>query len=67
MEAENSTIVVDSEWEAKDNFIKATDKLGKEVKLEDVNVTGKVDTSKVGKYDVTYEYGGMKTVVTVTV
>ncbi|WP_415674409.1 BspA family leucine-rich repeat surface protein, partial [Vagococcus fessus] len=67
VEAENSTIVVDSKWEAKDNFIKATDKLGVEVKLEDVNVTGKVDTSTVGKYDVIYEYGGVSTVITVTV
>ncbi|WP_415674415.1 bacterial Ig-like domain-containing protein, partial [Vagococcus fessus] len=67
IEAKPSTITVGSTWKAEDNFIKLTDKLGKEVAFSEVKVIGTVDTSKIGEYDVTYEYEGVSTVITVTV
>ncbi|WP_415674416.1 bacterial Ig-like domain-containing protein, partial [Vagococcus fessus] len=67
MEAANSTIVVGSEWHAKDNFVQATDKLGNDVSLDKVKVNGMVDTSKPGEYQISYSYEGMSIRVTVTV
>ena len=48
----NSTSV----WSPKDNFISATDQDGKPLDIKQVDVTGSVDTTKPGKYDITYSY-----------
>ena len=48
----NSTSV----WSPKDNFISATDQDGKPLDIKQVDVTGSVDTTKPGKYEITYSY-----------
>jgi len=63
----DSTISVGTNWQPVDNFVKATDKKGNPVAFDQVTVTGTVDTSKVGDYDVTYENQGQKAQVTVHV
>lgn len=50
----DTVIYVGEKWEEKDNFVSATDRYGKQLNLSDLTVTGEVDTSKVGSYDVTY-------------
>ncbi|UQU60781.1 BspA family leucine-rich repeat surface protein [Lactococcus petauri] len=68
-----SVVVHDSEltigdvWSAEDNFDYALDKDGKPVEFKDITVTGEVDTSKAGTYDIIYSYDGMKFIATVTV
>ncbi|WP_421000218.1 bacterial Ig-like domain-containing protein [Carnobacterium maltaromaticum] len=63
----DSTIYVDSPWTAADNFISATDKNGNSIELAQVTVSGTVDTTTPGEYDVTYNYGGQSTTIKVTV
>ncbi|MDT2740971.1 bacterial Ig-like domain-containing protein [Lactococcus garvieae] len=63
----DSILYVGDKWSAEDNFDFALDKDGKPVDFKDITVTGEVDTSKAGTYDVTYSYDGMESVATVTV
>ncbi|MGX7149882.1 bacterial Ig-like domain-containing protein [Enterococcus ureasiticus] len=56
----DSTIFVGTNWTPADNFVEATDKTGKPVAFDQITVTGSVDTSKVGDYEVTYENQGQK-------
>ncbi|ALS02745.1 peptidase [Enterococcus silesiacus] len=56
----DSTISVGTTWTPADNFVEATDKTGKPVAFDQITVTGTVDTSKVGDYEVTYENQGQK-------
>ncbi|MFZ4870774.1 bacterial Ig-like domain-containing protein [Enterococcus entomosocium] len=65
--AKDSTIYVGDKWEASDNFISATDKTGKEVVLKDVIVSGTVDTTKAGQYEVLYQNGNVSSIAVVTV
>lgn len=63
----DSTISVGTTWSPADNFVSATDKTGKPVAFDQIAVTGTVDTSKVGDYEVTYENQGQKDQVIVHV
>ncbi|MDR2976261.1 MAG: bacterial Ig-like domain-containing protein, partial [Streptococcaceae bacterium] len=67
IEAKDSTIYVGDTWSAEDNFVKATDKKGTNVDFKEVTVSGTVDTTQVGDYDITYSYGGKDNKVTVHV
>ena len=67
IDAHDSTIYVGDAWKAEDNFDSATDKDGNPIDFSKVNVTGTVDNTKPGKYDITYEFNGVSKTVTVTV
>ncbi|WP_348920182.1 BspA family leucine-rich repeat surface protein [Enterococcus rotai] len=56
IQAINSTIKMGESWQAEDNFQGATDKTGAQMDFKNITVTGDVDTSKVGEYEVTYSY-----------
>ena len=58
LKAKDSTLTAGPKttWNAQDNFVNATDAAGKPVKLADVKVTGSVDPTKAGTYQVTYSY-----------
>ncbi|WP_207695877.1 hypothetical protein DOK67_0002893 [Enterococcus sp. DIV0212c] len=53
----SSAIKVGDKWNPEDNFDGATDKAGGLVEFKDIKVTGVVDTSKVGEYEIIYSYG----------
>ncbi|MGX7243746.1 bacterial Ig-like domain-containing protein [Enterococcus quebecensis] len=65
--AKNSTIYVGTNWKPEDNFTGATDKEGNAVSFDQISVTGSVDTSKVGEYDITYHNQGKEITVIVYV
>lgn len=67
VEAHDSTIPLNSQWEAKDNFDGALDEEGNSLSYDQVTVTGKVDTSKAGDYPITYTYKNATKTITVTV
>lgn len=67
IKAHDSTIYVDDQWNAEDNFDSALDNFGKPVSFSDVNVEGTVDVSKVGVYPVTYTFDGESVTVNITV
>ncbi|MFT8571106.1 MAG: bacterial Ig-like domain-containing protein, partial [Leuconostoc pseudomesenteroides] len=58
VETKNSTLIAgpNTKWVAGDNFVSATDQNGSSIELKDVQVSGSVDTTKAGKYSVTYSY-----------
>lgn len=63
----DSTLNVGDEWKAEDNFDSALDKEGNPVAFKDVKVTGEVDTSKTGIYEVIYSYEGVNSKASITV
>ena len=63
----DSELYTGENWTAKDNFDSATDRDGKPVDFEDINATGTVDTTKAGKYEVTYSYHGIESKALITV
>lgn len=72
LDAKDSSIVASSntKWSPKDNLISVTDQDGKPVDISQVSVTGTVNTTKPGKYDITYSYTdlqGNKVSKTITV
>ena len=56
--AKDSTLVAgpDTKWNAADNFVSATDADGNGIDFKSVNVSGSVDPTKPGDYEVTYSY-----------
>ncbi|MGA3557959.1 bacterial Ig-like domain-containing protein, partial [Lactiplantibacillus plantarum] len=54
----DSTLVAgpNTTWSAADNFVSATDADGKALSLTDLKVSGSVDPTKAGRYEVTYSY-----------
>lgn len=50
----DSTIYIGDEWKPADNFLEARDRDGQALALDALEVTGKVDNQKVGKYQITY-------------
>ncbi|CAJ1227818.1 bacterial Ig-like domain-containing protein [Lactiplantibacillus xiangfangensis] len=58
LDAKNAPIIAgpESTWNAKDNFVNATDAAGKTISLADVTVTGTVNPNQAGDYKVTYTY-----------
>ncbi|WP_430600276.1 hypothetical protein IGI84_002018 [Enterococcus sp. DIV0008] len=65
--AKDSTIYEGDDWQAADNFVSAKDKDGKELEFADITVSGTVDTSKAGRYEVVYRNGKTETTATITV
>ncbi|OJG66797.1 LPXTG-domain-containing protein cell wall anchor domain [Enterococcus moraviensis] len=63
----DSTIYVGDSWQEADNFVSATDKYGKNVPIQDVTVTGNVDTTKPAVYEVVYGSGKLKETAKITV
>ncbi|WP_413537093.1 bacterial Ig-like domain-containing protein [Carnobacterium divergens] len=63
----NSTLYVGDHWQAEDNFISATDQAGNALGINDLTVTGSVDTSKAGVYQVTYSHGSQSQTATIIV
>ncbi|MBO0468970.1 bacterial Ig-like domain-containing protein [Enterococcus sp. DIV0242_7C1] len=53
---QDSSIQVGDTWKAADNFISAFDKNGKLLDFSEIKVTGEVDTTKEGEYEVSYSY-----------
>ncbi|AUJ30854.1 hypothetical protein BSQ49_04310 [Liquorilactobacillus hordei] len=58
MDAKDSTLVAgpNTSWSAGDNFVDAKDADGNKVDLANITVSGNVDTTKAGSYEVTYSY-----------
>ena len=58
IDTKDSTLVAgpNTTWNAADNFVSATDANGKDLSLADLKVSGSVDPTKAGSYDVTYSY-----------
>lgn len=69
LDVKDLTIYVGDKWEAKDNFVSAKDKDGKELTVKDIAVTGadKVNTAKTGTYKVIYTNAGITKTATITV
>ncbi|WP_076631565.1 immunoglobulin-like domain-containing protein [Lactiplantibacillus plantarum] len=58
IDTKDSTLVAgpSTTWKAADNFVSATDEAGSVLKLSDITVSGTVDPTKAGRYEVTYSY-----------
>lgn len=67
IDVKDATIAVGDNWQAEDNFVSATDKAGNDVAFEEIEVTGEVNPSKAGRYDITYAYEGLNKTAVVTV
>ncbi|PTM23290.1 hypothetical protein DA798_04325 [Lactobacillus sp. PFC-70] len=63
----DSTIFVGTPWTPADNFVSAETDSGTSIPLDKLTVESNVDTSKAGKYTVTYRYGSEVETATVTV
>ncbi|EOI00751.1 bacterial surface protein 26-residue [Enterococcus haemoperoxidus ATCC BAA-382] len=63
----DSSIKVGDPWKAEDNFKNATDKDGAQVNFKELTVIGTVDTSKAGRYEITYAYDKISSTVVVLV
>ncbi|WP_438739677.1 bacterial Ig-like domain-containing protein [Enterococcus sp. DIV1083b] len=63
----DSELYTGEQWEAKDNFDSATDRDGSSVDFGDITVTGTVDTTQAGKYEVIYGYHGVESKAIITV
>lgn len=60
LDAKDTTVIAGpkTSWTAADNFVSAADADGKQLSINDVQVSGEVDTTKTGDYQVTYTYTG---------
>lgn len=65
--AHDSILYINDNWNAADNFDSARDKDGNSVSFDDVQVTGSVDTTQAGTYTITYAYDGLTKTIQVTV
>ena len=63
----DSELYTGENWTAKDNFDSATDRDGSSVAFGDITVTGTVDTTQAGKYEVSYGYHGVESKALITV
>lgn len=63
----DSSIKIGDTWTAKDNFVSATNKDGNATTIDNVTITGTVDTSKAGTNSVTYSIDGATKTATITV
>ncbi|EOD5840787.1 BspA family leucine-rich repeat surface protein [Listeria monocytogenes] len=64
---QDSILMVGDTWNPRDNFLDATDTAGNPVSGSSITVTGSVDTTQPGVYQVDYTYGGMTSTAIVTV
>lgn len=63
----NVTIPMNTPWSNSKAFVSATNASNAKVALSSVKVTGTVNPKKAGTYKLTYSYGGIKKVATITV
>lgn len=56
IQAKDSVISVGTKWNAENNFTSATDENGNPLQISDLTVSGTVDPTKPGKYEITYSY-----------
>ncbi|RRK10307.1 DUF5011 domain-containing protein [Lactiplantibacillus garii] len=56
LQVQDSQIKVGANWQAADNLLRVVDSTGQPASIEQVTVTGTVDTTKAGIYPVTYKY-----------
>ncbi|MBC1929017.1 BspA family leucine-rich repeat surface protein [Listeria innocua] len=64
---QDSVLMVGDTWNPEDNFLSALDNAENPVDFKDITVTGSVDTTQPGVYQVEYSYGGMTSTATITV
>ncbi|MFK4782144.1 MULTISPECIES: bacterial Ig-like domain-containing protein [Lactococcus] len=70
IKAKDSTIYVGDSWSPEDNFVNAIDENGMLIlkfDSEKIEVSGTVDITQSGTYDITYKCGGASAKATVTV
>ncbi|MGY0165229.1 bacterial Ig-like domain-containing protein [Lactococcus petauri] len=70
IKAKDSTIYVGDSWSPEDNFVNAIDENGMLISKfdsEKIEVSGTVDITQSGTYDITYKCGGASAKATVTV
>lgn len=65
--AKDSTIYVGETWSPEDNFLSAKDRTGKTIDFNQSMAKGSVNTSRAGKYTITYQNGPTSKTITVTV
>jgi hypothetical protein len=63
----DTTIYVGDTWQKADNFVSATDRDGQPISVEAVQLTGTVDSTVVGIYEVTYTLGSQTQIAKITV
>ena len=64
---ENITVVQNTTFENSIFFVSATDSRGKGLVVDDLNITGNVDTTKIGTYDLKVTNGSLEKTIKVTV
>ncbi|EOD9341431.1 TPA: bacterial Ig-like domain-containing protein [Listeria monocytogenes] len=67
LNVKNSMLYAGDEWDSKDNFVSATNKEGRSLTVDDLEVEGTVDTSKAGVYEIIYKNGNLSETAKVTV
>lgn len=63
----DSSLYVGDSWSPVDNFVNATDVYGNQVNFSEITVSGDVDTTRAGTYDITYSYQGVSSIAKITV
>ncbi|EJC3730045.1 bacterial Ig-like domain-containing protein [Enterococcus faecalis] len=67
LQVKDTTIYVGDSWKPEENFVSATDKTGQDVPFEKITVSGQVDNTKAGVYQIVYSYEGKEETAHVTV
>ncbi|EFR94543.1 cell wall anchor domain-containing protein [Listeria innocua FSL J1-023] len=67
LNVKNSMLYAGDEWDSKDNFVSATNKEGRSLTVDDLEVEGTVDTSTAGVYEITYKNGSLSEIAKVKV
>ncbi|EAC7083863.1 BspA family leucine-rich repeat surface protein [Listeria monocytogenes] len=67
LDVQDSMLMIGDTWNPENNFSGAIDSAGDSVDFNAITVTGSVDTTQPGVYQVEYSYGGMTSTATITV
>lgn len=68
LNVEDSTVILNSEWDPKSSFVSATDENGEDLDFSKIKVnSSNLKTDTVGEYQVTFSYGNISKTVTVSV
>ncbi|EAD0622395.1 BspA family leucine-rich repeat surface protein [Listeria monocytogenes] len=67
LDVQDSMLMIGDTWKPENNFSGAIDSAGDSVDFNAITVTGSVDTTQPGVYQVEYSYGGMTSTATITV
>ncbi|MBC1385490.1 BspA family leucine-rich repeat surface protein [Listeria innocua] len=67
LDVQDSMLMIGDTWNPENNFSGAIDSAGDPVDFNAITVTGSVDTTQPGVYQVDYSYGGMTSTATITV